>query len=156
MATIKLANPATGRASIGSAMNQALRNSAAGQSSAVPQQNVGQIPSARLNKKGQPEVLPGTTGLTTNQGVPQTPTPQIQPRLNQPFKYLQDQQTGRRPLAPVIPLKKPLPQGFGASGNPNASAMHGTSSGAQGKVLPPHPPKVVVPKACDPSHGCPK
>jgi hypothetical protein len=152
MATINQVVPATGRASIGSALNQAPTNSVIGQGSGPPQQNLGQIPPARLKKKGQPEVFPSTIGLTTNQGAPQTPLAQVQP---EPFKYLQ--QTGRRPLPPVIPLKKPMPQGFGVSGNPNGSAMVGSLSGAQGKALPPHPLKVVVPKGqnpCDPSRGC--
>jgi hypothetical protein len=162
MATVNQVIPAPSRGSIGPALNQTLRNSVTGQSSGPLQQNESQISPARL--KRQPEVLPGTTGLTTNQGVPQTPIPQVQPRFSQTFKFLQDQQTGRRPLAPVIPLKKPLPQGFGASGNPNGSAMQGSSSGVQGNEqgnsLPPHPPKVVaVPKGqktCDPSRGCQK
>jgi hypothetical protein len=149
-ATINQVVPATGRASIGSALNQAPRNSVIGQGSGAQQKNLGLIPPARLKMKGKPEVFPGTTGLTT----PQTPMPQAQPGFRQPFKYLQGQQIGRKQFAPVVPLKKPLPQGFAASGNPNGIAMAGSSSGAQGKA---HPPKVAVPKGqnpCDPNRGC--
>jgi hypothetical protein len=157
MATINQGVPATGRASIGSALNQALRNSVIGQGSGPQQQNLGLIPPARLKMKGQPKVFPGTTGLTTNQGAPQTPMPQAQPGFSQPFKYLQGQQIGRKQIAPVVPIKKPVPQGFGLSGSPNGSAMVGSLSGAQGKALPLHPQKVVVQKGqnpCDPSRGC--